>query len=173
MSSYDAVGERMGIRRPTEADCDAFIAMTRASADWHYPWVDPPKTPEAFDAYLRSRRVPSDDGFVICEIASGEIAGVINVNCIVRGHFHSAYLGYYAAVGFARRGYMAEGMKLVTQFAFTQMVLHRLEANIQPENLASIALARRCGFQKEGFSPKYLRVFGEWRDHERWALLAE
>jgi ribosomal-protein-alanine N-acetyltransferase len=58
-------------------------------------------------------------------------------------------------------------------YAFGEMKLHRLEANIQPGNLPSIALVRRCGFMKEGLSPKYLRVFGEWRDHERWAVRAE
>jgi len=49
--------------------------------------------------------------------------------------------------------------------------LHRLEANIQPENVASIALARTCGFNKEGYSPAYLKIGGRWRDHERWAIV--
>ena len=68
---------------------------------------------------------------------------------------------------------MSEGLRLVIGHAFAQMGLHRVEANIQPGNLASIALVRRCGFKKEGFSPRYLKIFGEWRDHERWALLAD
>jgi hypothetical protein len=50
--------------------------------------------------------------------------------------------------------------------------LHRLEANIQPANLASIAVVRKCGFKKEGFSPKYLKIPGRWKDHERWAIVA-
>ena len=58
---------------------------------------------------------------------------------------------------------MLQGMQLVAKHAFDQLGLHRLEANIQPANLASIALVTRCGFRKEGFSPKYLQVFGQWR----------
>ena len=68
---------------------------------------------------------------------------------------------------------MTEGLKLVTGFAFAKLGLHRLEANIQPENVASISTVRKLGFRLEGYSPKYLRVYGEWRDHERWALIKE
>ena len=59
----------------------------------------------------------------------------------------------------------------VVNFAFKKLRLHRLEANIQPENKASIALAKTCGFKKEGFSPKFIKKGGKWKDHERWALL--
>jgi ribosomal-protein-alanine N-acetyltransferase len=170
---YDAVSDRIAIRRPTAADCDEYIALMQASAAFHHPWVDMPKTPERFAEYLKSRQSPSEDGFLICESATGAIAGVINLNCIVRRAFQSAYLGYCIGQPFARRGYMKEAMKLVTQYAFAEMKLHRLEANIQPANTASIALVQRCGFRKEGFSPRYLKILDEWRDHERWALLAD
>jgi ribosomal-protein-alanine N-acetyltransferase len=68
---------------------------------------------------------------------------------------------------------MFEGMRLVITHCFAELKLHRLEANIQPENARSIALVRALGFQREGFSPRYLKVGGKWRDHERWALLSE
>jgi [ribosomal protein S5]-alanine N-acetyltransferase len=74
---------------------------------------------------------------------------------------------------FAGQGYMTEAMRLVLAQAFGPLKLHRLEANIQPGNLASRALAARVGFELEGFSPKYLKVGGVWRDHERWAARAE
>jgi [ribosomal protein S5]-alanine N-acetyltransferase len=173
MQSFDARGKRAGIRRPTNADCDEFLAMAQASVEFHRGWVDLPKTREKFYAYVRSRQTGTDDGFLVCDASSGQIVGVINVNCIVRGFFQSAYLGYYVGLQFARQGYMSEGLKLVAQYAFTELGLHRLEANIQPDNAASIALVRKCGFRKEGFSPKYLQVAGDWRDHERWAILAD
>jgi ribosomal-protein-alanine N-acetyltransferase len=67
---------------------------------------------------------------------------------------------------------MREGLQQVVRLAFTTLKLHRLEANIQPENLRSVSLARACGFKKEGYSPRYLKIRGRWRDHERWAILA-
>jgi ribosomal-protein-alanine N-acetyltransferase len=76
-------------------------------------------------------------------------------------------------VPYAAQGYMQEALTLVMEIAFCQLGLHRLEANIQPGNSASIALAKRCGFQKEGFSPRYLKINGDWKDHERWAILKE
>ena len=91
----------------------------------------------------------------------------------MRGPFQSAYLGYYGFAPFEGQGYMTEAMRLVLRHAFGAMRLHRVEANIQPGNAASIALVRRCGFHLEGFSPRYLKVSGRWRDHERWAILGE
>jgi ribosomal-protein-alanine N-acetyltransferase len=68
---------------------------------------------------------------------------------------------------------MREGMLLVLKHAFRKLKLHRLEANIQPANRASIRLVRSYGFVREGFSRRYLKVGGRWQNHERWAILAE
>jgi len=99
--------------------------------------------------------------------------GAINVNEIVHGSFRSAYLGYYAFIPHAGQGYMSEALALTLCWVFRELHLHRVEANIQPSNQASRALVRRFGFRREGFSRRYLKVAGRWRDHERWALLAE
>jgi ribosomal-protein-alanine N-acetyltransferase len=85
----------------------------------------------------------------------------------------SAYLGYYGMSNFARTGLMTEALRAAVAYAFSELGLHRVEANIQPGNTASTALVRRLGFKQEGLSPRYLRINGEWRDHERWALLAD
>jgi ribosomal-protein-alanine N-acetyltransferase len=171
--AYNATGERVAIRRPRAEDCDEFIALMRASVALHDDWVDFAKTRETFSAYLRSRQSQSNDGFLICERGTDRIAGVINVNSIIRLSLQCAFLGYCVGQPFARQGYMTEGMKLVTRYAFSEMNLHRVEANIQPGNLPSIALVKKCGFRKEGFSPRYVKIAGVWRDHERWALLAD
>jgi [ribosomal protein S5]-alanine N-acetyltransferase len=105
--------------------------------------------------------------------AVGILMGSSTSTRFVRGSFRSGYLGYYAFRPHAGRGYMDEGLRLVLRRAFGALRLHRVEANIQPDNARSIALVRRLGFRREGLSPRYLKVAGRRRDHERWALLAE
>ena len=62
---------------------------------------------------------------------------------------------------------MRAGLTAVVRHTFRTLRLHRLEANIQPGNAPSIALVKTCGFALEGFSPRYLKIGGRWRDHER------
>ena len=97
----------------------------------------------------------------------------MNISEIVHGAFRSGYLGYYAFAPYAGRGLMTEGLALVIDDAFHRLRLHRLEANIQPGNTASLGLVRRLDFRREGFSLRYLKIRGRWRDHERWAVLAD
>jgi ribosomal-protein-alanine N-acetyltransferase len=103
----------------------------------------------------------------------GAIVGAFTLSQIFLGNFRSAYLGYWVGVRHARQGYMAEGIELLLRHAFRKLRLHRVEANLQPGNEASRALVRRAGFRQEGFSPRYLKIAGRWRDHERWAITVE
>jgi ribosomal-protein-alanine N-acetyltransferase len=158
--------------RPTSKRRAEFLAAVTRSKKLHAGWVMPPRTAEAFDAYLRrTRRKNRLDYWVLAE--SGELAGVIHLGEIVRGIFRSGYLGYYAFVPHAGRGTMGRALTAVLEEVFTVHRLHRVEANIQPGNEASRNLARRLGFRLEGFSPRYLKIAGRWRDHERWAITVE
>lgn len=149
-----------------------FLRAVACSRDLHRPWVAPPQTPKAFDAYLRKLGAPGYASYwVVTE--GNQLAGVIGINEIVRGSFCSGYLGYYAFAPYHGRGYMTAGLTAVVSAAFRQIRLHRLEAHIQPDNQRSRRLVERLGFRLEGFSPRYLKVAGKWRDHERWAITAE
>jgi len=156
------------IRPVTAADEAAFTAAARASGRLHRSWVQPPCDAEAFGRHLARFDGVAHHGFVVLA-PDGELAGAINLTNIVMGAFRSGYLGYYAFAGFEGRGLMTQGLNAVVRHAFKALDLHRVEANIQPGNAASIALAKRCGFQLEGYSPRYLKIAGRWRDHERWA----
>jgi len=164
---------RVHLRVLARADRDEFLALARDSRELHRPWTYPPERADQFDdLFARSRR----DDFVCllaCVNGSNEIAGVFTVSQIVRGAFQSAYLGYYAHEAHARQGFMREAIEQVLDHSFTALGLHRIEANIQPGNAPSIALARGAGFRLEGFSPRYLLIGGQWRDHERYAITAD
>ncbi|MEU5796266.1 GNAT family protein [Streptomyces sp. NPDC047813] len=167
-------GPRVGIRHFTLDDGPEFTARARESKDLHRPWLFPPYAEDAYAEYAaRLIDDPTKAGFLVCEREGGGIAGFININNIVRGGFRCGALGYGAFAHAAGRGLLREGLDLVIGHAFGPLALHRLEINAQPENVASIALARGAGFRLEGFSPKMIYIDGDWRDHERWALTTE
>jgi ribosomal-protein-alanine N-acetyltransferase len=164
----------VAIRAPLASDERAFVERARASRALHARWVDAPDTPAAFRAWLaRGRARPAGfRGFVVVAPDEG-LVGVCNLSEIVYGPFKSAYLGYYAFAGAAGRGLMSAGLALVLDAAFDALALHRVEANVQPENTRSLAFLVRNGFTREGYSRRYLKIGGRWRDHVRFAMLAE
>jgi len=169
-AGHEAPGVRLeepGLRHREE-----FLAAVRRSHRLHGRWAAAPRDRAHYGAYLARIDHPSQRGFFVLA-PSGAIAGVVNLSEIVRGNFQSAYLGYYAFAPHNRRGYMTEGLRLVLAEAFGPLGLHRVEANIQPDNVASKRLVRRLGFLREGLSPRYLKIAGRWRDHERWAITRE
>lgn len=149
------------------------MAVNRRSASFNRGLASPPARPEQFDQFVKRNKRPDGVCLLVCRAEDDAIMGSIALSQIVRGNFHSAYLGYQIGVEFAGQGYMSEAIQLMLRHAFVNLKLHRLEANIQPGNTASIALVKRAGFVQEGYSPRYLKICGRWRDHERWAIVAE
>jgi [ribosomal protein S5]-alanine N-acetyltransferase len=166
-------GNLVVLSPPSPSDAGEFIEAVVASHSLHHPWLDAPDSPVRFALYLERIRSEDQLSFLLRHQPCGALIGFVNVNNIVRGGFQSGYLGYGAFASHAGRGLMTEGLRAVVAVAFADHGLHRLEANIQPGNVRSIALVRRLGFEKEGFSRRYLRIDGDWRDHERWALLSD
>lgn len=170
------VGPRVYLRRPGPGDVDAFLAAARGSRSLHGPWTHPPDTRARYAAFVARYGDPRDSthaGFVLLRRDDHALAGVFNFSQIVLGAFRSAYLGYFGFAPHAGQGYMTEGMALVLDVAFRKLGLHRVEVNIQPTNTRSLALAQRIGFTREGYSRRYVKIAGRWRDHERYAMLAE
>jgi ribosomal-protein-alanine N-acetyltransferase len=168
-----AKGDTVYLFEPTRDFADEFLTMTKASQAFHQPWVYPAMEQRRYRGYIERIAEGRVHGFFVGRIEDNAFLGVININDPILGGFRSASLGYYVNAEYARRGYMSEALALVLDYAFTTLQLHRLEANIQPHNEASRALVQRLGFRKEGFSPAFLQIDGVWRDHERWAILAE
>jgi ribosomal-protein-alanine N-acetyltransferase len=163
----------VALRDLSPSDCAEFIAGMRASRALHGPWVTGPTTTEQFHSFFERARGESSRSLLLHRLEDGRLVGYFKLGEILRGSFQNAFLGYAAVSPHERRGYMTEGLGLLLELAFTEMGLHRIEANIQSENASSQALVRRCGFVREGFSERYLKIGGRWRDHERWAIRSE
>jgi ribosomal-protein-alanine N-acetyltransferase len=176
-----ARGTLVYLRRPVQRDASEFLTAVESSKRLHRLWVEPPSTPSRFATYVRrfsgprsrDSRHATHVGVVVCRREDNAPVGVFNFSEIVRGAFQSAYLGYYGFAEHAGQGYMSEGLALVLRIGFGTLRLHRIEVNVQPANTRSISLVRRGGFTREGYSRHYVKIAGRWRDHERWALLAE
>ncbi|NYI06618.1 GNAT family N-acetyltransferase [Allostreptomyces psammosilenae] len=165
---------RVLVRAPAEADVAAVRAAVLRSREHIAPWN--PVVPDVLADLLR-RQGDQLRTFIILDRADGGIVGRCNVANIVRGAFCNGTLGYDSYLPYAGTGRMTEGMRLIVDRCFAPepdgLGLHRLEINAQPDNLRSVAMARRLGFRHEGFSPRMLYINGAWRDHDRFALTAE
>lgn len=178
------------LRTPIEADRAEFVALRHASMGHLRPWEPLLGDDQAqfgnasFDRQLDRVQLYTDEPFLICagegsaELPTGTIVGYVGLGQINRGPFCSCYMGYWIGQPHARKGYGAAGVRAGVTRALTPpehggLGLHRVEANVIPENTASLALVRRVGFKQEGYSPRYLRIAGRWQDHERWAITAE
>lgn len=166
-------GPRVLIRAPAPDDEAEVIRLVRASRRLHASWITGPSTPEAFARLLQRSQAADFEAFLLCRREDGAIVGSTNLSQIFMGPLQSAYMGYWAVAPYAGQGYMTEGVGLVLTHAFRVLKLHRVEANLQPTNVASRALVQRLGFRQEGYSPRYLKIAGRWRDHERWCMLRE
>lgn len=174
----------MYLRAPSEDDREAFVALRRVSADSLRPWEPHMDDAEeqfgdrSFDRLLDRLESESEAPFLIHRTSGHEIVGYVGLGQIFRGPFRSCYIGYWIGDPFLGRGYGTFGVRACLDAAFAPegaggLGLHRVEANVVPTNHASIALIRRVGMRKEGFSPRYLEINGEWQDHERWAITVE
>jgi len=99
--------------------------------------------------------------------------GTLALTNIIRGVFKSCFLGYKMDEDEINKGYMTEAIKALVKIAFSELNLHRIEANIMPRNERSIRVVEKCGFINEGLAKKYLKINGIWEDHYHMVILNE
>jgi ribosomal-protein-alanine N-acetyltransferase len=153
-----------------------------ANRDWLAPW-EPSSvlpwavrhTPASYRGMRRAvaRRARSGTSLPFVVRVEGRLAGQITVDNVVRGAMRSGHLGYWVDRAVAGRGMASLAVALVCDHAFGPVGLHRLQADIRPENTRSQRLVERLGFRREGLLRRYLDIDGDWRDHYTYALLAE
>lgn len=168
------------ITRPSLADMQEFLDAVQSSQQHLQEWVYPPDSKEKYLAYLKRAESKSTESFFIkLKNPTNEIKkqytliGVININEIVYKSFQSGYLGFYRLCKEQRAGIMSSALMHVINYAFYNLGLHRLEANIQPNNNPSLNFIKKAGFCEEGFSKNYLKIGGLWQDHIRFAISKE
>jgi ribosomal-protein-alanine N-acetyltransferase len=138
------------------------------------PWADRHST-SAFRAMRRAavRRARAGTALPFALRYQGRLAGQVTVDNVVRGALRSGHLGYWLDRALAGRGVASLAVALVCDHAFGPAGLHRLQADIRPENQPSRRLVERLGFRQEALFRSYLDIDGAWRDHLGYALLAE
>jgi ribosomal-protein-alanine N-acetyltransferase len=172
-------GTLVGLRHPQPRDESEYCALREVSRAALAPWEPVPEagsdpaSPAGFARLLGAADTERHQKALVFRLSDERIVGYVALNEIVRGASQSAYLGYWTGAPYWRMGYGAEAASLAIARAFGELGLHRVEANIIPTNVASLAIARRCGMRKEGYSIRYLAIAGQWQDHERWALTRE
>ena len=95
----------------------------------------------------------------------GALVGQISLGGIIYGALRGAHIGYWIDTAYANRGLVTSSVEMLTQFAFDELKLHRIEINIRPENDASRKVAEKSGYHLEGERPRFLHIDGQWRDH--------
>lgn len=174
------IGEGVRLRMPRLDDYDAWARLRSASRAHTEPW-EPAWTQDELSKGAFRRRVERYDAdrnagtgypFFVMRARDNVLLGACNLNNVRRGVLQSADIGYWIGSPYVRQGYTRAAVRRVLSFAFDELRLHRVEAACQPANTASRTLLEQVGFTHEGLSRAYLNIAGEWRDHERYAILA-
>jgi len=178
--------ERVEVRPLRSRDGVAWSEVRTRNEGWLAPWEGrPPAQPPAswadrhslavFAVMLRHQRKEARAGRLLpwAITLDGRLCGAITVGGVTRGAFDSAHVGYWIDERVSGRGVMTTALALALDHCFGPVGLHRVEANVRPENAASLRVVRKLGFSEEGLHRRYLFIDEAWRDHLGFALLAE
>ena len=176
-------GRRVVLRPLVPQDFTGWSEVRRRNGDWLTVWEpvklphhpDPETNREVFAARCgardRERLAGSQYAFGI--FVDGAFAGEINLNNVVRGAFQSATIGYWIDKARAGRSFMSEAVVVLSQFAFEELGLHRIEVCIIPRNANSRRVMEKLHFREEGIAERFLEINGVWEDHVRFGFTRE
>ena len=177
---------RVGVRPLRMRDATAWSEVRIRNETWLSPWEGRPESqPDAtwaerhsgavFAAMLRNVRKEARAGrsLPFAVTYDGRLAGQVTVSNVIRGAFDSASVGYWVDGALAGRGVLPAALAMVVDHCFQTVGLHRIEANIRPENAASRRVVDKLGFREEALHLRYLFIDGAWRDHVSFAVTRE
>jgi ribosomal-protein-alanine N-acetyltransferase len=172
-------GARVHLRYPGMQDYPAWAELRALSRQhltpWEPKWSRDELTRASFRKRLRQfhREVRDDQGYayLIFSNADATLVGGLNISNVRRGIAQAAGLGYWMGAPYAGHGLMTDSVRAAVRFAFGPLGLNRLEAACLPSNAASARVLEKTGFIREGRARRYLKINGEWQDHDLFALL--
>jgi len=172
-------GARVYLRHPAMPDYAAWAelrALSRAHlTPWEPQWARDELTRSNFRRRLRQyhREMRDDQGYAYLIFSEPEsrLIGGLNLSNVRRGAAQAASLGYWMGAPYAGHGLMTEAVRVILTFAFGPLRLNRLEAACLPSNGASKCVLEKAGFKSEGLARRYLKINGQWQDHDLFALL--
>jgi len=172
-------GARVYLRHPVMPDYAAWAELRALSRQhltpWEPQWTRDELARSSFRRRLRQfqRELRDDQGYayLIFSDTGGALLGGLNISNVRRGVAQAASLGYWTGTPYAGRGLMTEAVRAAVNFAFSSLRLNRLEAACLPNHVASARVLEKAGFTCEGRARRYLKINGEWKDHDLFALL--
>lgn len=121
--------------------------------------------------YQERMKKDTEYHFGIFTASDDTLIGTVSLFQIIRGALQTAFIGYFLDKAHNGKGLMTEAVRLVVDYAFHELKLHRIEAGVMPRNLGSMRVLEKAGFHKEGIARKNVKINGVWEDHQVLAIL--
>jgi [ribosomal protein S5]-alanine N-acetyltransferase len=173
-------GSKVMLRLPVMDDFEEWRTLRLASRDFLEPWEPLWDEREFTRANFRDRvrrcaQLADEDNAYAYLIFSHEeqLVGGITLSNVRRGVAQMGSIGYWIGRPFRQQGYMSDSVRCISQHAFVDLSLNRIEAACLPHNAASVHLLRNCGFEHEGLARRYLKINGVWEDHLLFAKIRD
>ena len=176
---------RLILRPGREVDVPVLLRASRRNADHLRPWSPAPPPGQTRPTLTSAAKEIARDRilwkrgthYAFCLFTANEeapkIVGRVALSNIVRRVFQNAYLGYWIDRDLQSQGYMSEAVDAVVDFAFGPLGLHRVQAAVMPRNPGSMRVLEKCGFRREGYAVRYLKIADHWEDHVIFAITRE
>lgn len=173
-------GGGVHLRAPKWADFENWVELRRGNRAHLQPWEPSWNVDHLSRSSYRARlsafkkMVAQDTGYPFHIFRAGDdrLVGACNITAVKRGAMRSAHLGYWVGAEYARNGFARAAVRASLRYAFEDIGLHRMEAAVQADNMASINLLENVGFLKEGVARGLLKIDGSWCDHILYGKLS-
>lgn len=172
-------GSNVHIRPLADDDVEQLLRLELENRDF-FEKYSPPRDPEYYTEagqlkrilrYEEARQQDKGYDFGVFQVADDALVGNVSLFQVIRGSLQSAFIGYSLDQRHNGKGYTTEAVRLIVDYAFGELGLHRIEAGVMPHNIASMRVLEKAGFHKEGIARKNVLINGKWEDHQVLAIL--